>query len=376
MSDITNNDSYDDISEMIENSAGKATPPSPEELEEALRKMAESRDEEIDNDPWKKRCQSLQSYPLDVIRDGSDEYIKALTEAILAITGGDYGSIDYKGYKIYYNDTPHLSSISLNDGHAEYSYYVGFRCEALRGEYYEEYHSEEERKAYLDPENDLFENTLALLDKEIEELDEGKWIRNRKTLNIYDFKDYSPDPRKFKQIEWEDRNKDASDTFSFLIEDALMRAEGQTFTEDDFNIFADVIRRMVFFADYGKRNYLVNLQGLIWFEWKPRTKRDRYIWLCMDEFGQGDLPDRLLDNCTIYYFRDDPQSWEALAYLLPIAALWEMCHDYDPDNVKNVMLNAFSLIPEEGYRERIEKLIEEDRAKADEGESEDDQENI
>ena len=376
MSDPIEKKSHDDISEMIESTAGTTTPHSPEELAEALRKMAELTDEEVGNNLWTQRSESLQSYPLDVIRDGSDEYIKALTEAILAITGVDYGSIDYKGYKIYYNDKPRINSLSLEDGHVEYSYNIGFHCDALNIESYEEYHSEEERKAYLDPESELFEKTLGLLDYEIGLLDEGKWLKKKKTLGIYNFKDYSPDARKFKRMEWEDRDNDASDTFSFLIEDALERANGMAFTEDDFNIFADVIRRMVFFADYGKRNYLVNLQGLIWFEWKPKTKRDRYIWLCMDEFGQGDLPDRLLDNCTIYYFRDNPQGWEALAYLLPIAALWEMCQDYDPDNVKNVMLNAFSLLPEEGYRERIEKLIEEDRAKADKGGSEDDPENI
>ncbi len=82
----------------------------------------------------------------------------------------------------------------------------------------------------------------------------------------------------------------------------------------------------------------------------------------MTEFGQGDLPDRLLDNCSIYYFLDDPQGWEAMAYLLPIVALWEMCQDYDPDNVKNEMLRIFDLIPITGYRYKIEKLIEEDRA--------------
>ena len=52
----------------------------------------------------------------------------------------------------------------------------------------------------------------------------------------------------------------------------------------------------------------------------------------MDEFGQGDLPNRLFDNCTLYYFLYDPQGWEAVAYLAPIMALWEMCHDYDPDH--------------------------------------------
>ena len=131
---------------------------------------------------------------------------------------------------------------------------------------------------------------------------------------------------------------------------------------------------MVFFADYGKRYYLVELQGYISFEWKPKTKREKYIWKCMQEFGQGDFPDRLFDNCTIYYFSDDPGGWEALAYVLPIAALWEMCQDYDPDSVKDGILKAFDLIPDgERYRERIEKLIAEDREKAKQGGSEDDQ---
>ncbi len=373
MGDNTNNNSYDDISEMIENNAETRHYPSEQEFEQAFRGMASSRDEEKQNNKWLKRYQSLQPYTLDVVRDGSDEYYKTLTEAILAITDGDCGYIDYKGYKIYYNDTPQVKSISLIDGHKEYSYWVGFCCDALAIESYEEYHSEDERRAFLDPENDLFEKTLALLDKKIEYLDEGKWIKRKKTLRINDFKDYTPDFLRFERISYDERNRQAAYTFSHLIEDARMRAKDLEFTEDDFNIFSDVIRRMVFFADYGKRNSLVDLQGLIWYEWKPKTKRDRYIWRCMNEFGQRDLPDRLLDKCAVYFYIDDPRGWEAMAYLLPIVTLWAMCDDYKPDNVKNGMLKVFDLVPDKGYKERIEKLIEEDRAKT-EGGSENDRE--
>ena len=160
------------------------------------------------------------------------------------------------------------------------------------------------------------------------------------------------------------------------MEDAFSRANGIKYTKEDFDIFNDVVRRMVFFADYGKRNYLFRLQGLILYEWRPKTKRDLYIWHCMHEFGQGDLPDILLDNCTLYYFLDDPQGWEAVAYLLPIAALYEMCSDYEPDSVKDNMLKVFDVIPDDGYRERLERLIEEDRAKAEKGEQTDDQTDI
>ena len=96
----------------------------------------------------------------------------------------------------------------------------------------------------------------------------------------------------------------------------------------------------------------------------------------MDEFGQGDLPDRLVDNCATYYFPDDPQGFEALAYLLPIAALMSMCEDYDADQVKDGMLKVFDLIPDNGYSARLEKLIEEDRKKAEKGESEYDKKDI
>ena len=347
-----------------------------EKLTQALHVMASSSEEEKSCDLRLKRYHELPAYPLDVTRDESDQYIKALTDAILNATIGGYGSIDYKGYKIYYTDTPHLASMSLENGHKEYSYEISFQCDALSFFSYAEYHSEDERTAFLDPANDLFATTISLLDKVIENLDDGKWIKERKKLNIYDFKDYSYDGLSFKRIEWDERNKNASGTFSYLLDDALSRAKGHTFTEDDFDIFADVIRRMAFFARYGKRNYLFELQGYIWFEWKPTTKRDQYIWRCMDEFGQGDLPDRLLDNCTIYYFVDDPKRWEALAYLLPIAALWEMCTDYEPDNVQKVMFGIFDLVPDKGYRQRIEKLIEEDKAKETEGESDNDQEDI
>ncbi len=368
--------SNDDITEMIENNAGKAEPVSQEQMMEALRNFSAITDEETENDPRIIRYHTLGAYPLDVKRDGSDEYFRALTEAILAITDGDCGSIDYKGYRLYYTDTPHVKSYSLTDGSLEYSYEISFQCDAIRMFSCAEYHSEEERKAFLDPANELFEKTLALLDKQIERLDNGEWLKERKTLNIHDFRDYSGKERRFKKIEWEERDEDASHTISFLIDDALSRAKGSVFTQDDFEIFAGVIRRMVYFADYGKLNYLFELQGLILFQWKPKTKQDRYIWRCMNEFGQGDLPDRLLDNCTLYYFLENPKGWEAVANLLPIMALSRMCCQYEPDQVKNEMLQVFNLIPGKGYRERIEKLIEEDRAKAGKGESEDDQENI
>ncbi len=376
MDDIIKDNSYDDISEMIENNPGITNSHSPEEMGQALSIFASLQDEEQENNPWTKRCHTLESYVLDVVRDGSDGYFKSLTEAIQAITSGSFGSIDYKGYKIYYSDTPTVRSISLDDGHAEYSHEVGFHCDALMAVFFEEYHSEDERQAFLAPNNDLFKKTLALLDREIEELDKGVWIKEKETLSIHDFKDYSAEDRRCKRIEWNDREKDASNTLSFLLDDAFIRAKGLEYSEEDFGIFSDVIRRMVFFADYGKRNHLFELDGFIRFEWKPKIKRDRYIWRCMHEFGQGDVPDSLLDNCTIYYFLDNPQGWEALAYLLPIAALWEMCQDYEPDNVKDKMLEVFDRIPGEGYRDRIEKLIEEDRIKTKKGECNNDQENL
>ncbi len=369
-------DPYDNVSDMIENNTETTRHPSPEDMMKAMRSLALSVDERGSHDPWLDRYHTLPSYKLDVVRDDSDEYFKKLTEAITSLTKDNFGSIDYKGYKIYYNDTPQICGISLDDGHKEYCYYAGFHCEALMCEYYEEYHSEDERNAFLDPKKDLFKKTLALLDKEIEKLDEGKWIRKKNTLKLYDFRDYSPDILYPKTIKWDDRCRDASDTFSFLVEDALTRTKDMPYTEDDFEIFSDVIRRMVFFADYGKRNYLTKLQGFIWYKWKPKTKRNRYIWLCMHEFGQGDLPDRLLDNCSLYYFINDPHGWEALAYLIPIAALLEMCEDYEPNNVKKVLFKVFDLIPGSGYVERIENLIEEDRAKAIKEGYKDDEENL
>ena len=79
---------------------------------------------------------------------------------------------------------------------------------------------------------------------------------------------------------------------------------------------------------------------------------------------RGDFPDRLLDNCTIYYLLDDPWGWEAVAYLFPILSIAQMCQDYEPDHVKEAMLMVFDIIKAGGYRERIEKLIEEDGVKA------------
>ena len=186
-------------------------------------------------------------------------------------------------------DSTRIKSISVIDDHVEYSYNISFQCEVLRGYEYEEYHSEDERKAYLDPESDLFHKTVELLDKEIEYLDEGIWIKNKKTLNIYDFKDYSYEEMRFEGKKWDEREIDSSSTFLYLMKHAFSQIEGLAFTEKDFNIFAEIIRRMVFFADYGKNSDfgLVDLQGYIWYDWKPETKRDRYIWRCMDEFGQG-----------------------------------------------------------------------------------------
>ena len=351
------------VNDTPKNSKNK---PSSEKLEQAMMKMISIKEEESSADPWIRRYQDLQEYKFDVVRDGSDEYFNALTEAILAVTRGDYGSIDYKGYKIYYTDTPRIKSISVVDDHVEYSYEMSFQCDALRIYECEEYHSEDERKAFLDPASDLFHKTVELLDKEIEYLDEGIWIKNKKTLNIYDFKDYSYEELRFEGRKWDEREIDSSSTFSYLMKHAFSQIEGLAFTEKDFNIFAEIIRRMVFFADYGKNSDfgLVDLQGYIWYDWKPETKRDRYIWRCMDEFGQGDLPDRLLDNCTIYYLLDDPRGWEAVAYLFPILSLAQMCQDYEPDHVKEAILKIFDIIEVGGYRERIEKLIEEDRVKA------------
>ncbi len=368
--------SNDDISEMIRNSAGKAAMPSNEEIEKAVREMDLSNEVEESESFWVKRYLEFPAFVLDVVRDDSDAYIASLREAILAITRGEYGCLDYKGYKIYYNDTPYVWSISLEDGHKEYCYHLDFRCWALKMECYEEYHSEDERKAFIDPESGLFEKTVALLDKEIELLDEGKWIKKRKKLDVYDFKDYSPEGLSFEEIKWDDWIKKASLTLTCLLEDAIGRTKGLVYTEDNFDVFADVIRRMVFFADYGKRDRL-GLDGLIQFEWKPKTKRDQYIWRCMDEYCLDYLPDRLIDNCAMYYLIEDLQGWEALAYVMPISAIWEMSHDYEPDSVKDEMLKVFDLMPNVGYRERLEKLIEEDRMKTGKGEeTTDDQENI
>lgn len=367
MDDYNIEKAYDDVTEMIEDHAKTVAPMSLEELFQSMQQMADQQDEGMTNDPWIERYNSLPSYKLDVIRDGSDMYYQSLTDAILASTKGNYGSIEYKGYKIYYDDTPQIKSISLVDGQREYMYWIRFCCDALSSFPIEEYTTDNERKAFLNPKDELFTKTLALLDEEIRELDDGRWIKERKKLNLYEFKDYSSEKLRFKEIEWDDRNKDAANTLSFLVEDALTRAKDCEFSEKDFEIFADVTRRMVFFADYGKRNYLFELQGLIDFTWKPTKKRNKYIWRCMKEFGQGDFPDRLLDNCTLYYLLEDPKGWEALAYLFPIIALWEMCHDYEPDVVKDRMLKMFDLIPNGDYRERIEKLIAEDRSKAEQG---------
>ena len=358
----------DPVSEMIGKTAGQEAPPSLEEMSEAMRKMAESRDEEIENTKRMRKQQNLPAYKLDAVRDGSDAYIGALRDAILAIAGGEYGGIDYKGYLIYYNDKPSVKSFSLKDGHREYSYWVRFECDALRIINCEEYHSEEERKAFLDPESDAFHTTIDLLDKEIQYLDDERWIKNRKTLNIYDFRDYSSEERRITSAAWEDRSREASETFSYLMEESISRTLGVLFTEADFELFAHVIRTMVFFADYGKRNYMFGLDGFVQFEWEPKTDADHYIKRCMEEFGQGDIPDRLLENCSLYYFLADPRGWEALAYLLPIMALWEMCQDYDPDSIKDGLLRTFDFVPGAGYADRVEAMIEEDRIRAGKGE--------
>ena len=142
-----------------------------DKLANAMRNLAKLTDESEAKDPWRMRKLNLPAYKLDVVRDGSEEYLKALAEAILAITRGDYGCISYKGYEIYYTDTPQVESISLEDGHVNYWYRILFRCDALSVYKCEEYNSEDERKAFLDPSSDMFEKTVALLDKEIEFLD-------------------------------------------------------------------------------------------------------------------------------------------------------------------------------------------------------------
>lgn len=90
---------------------------------------------------------------------------------------------------------------------------------------------------------------MELLDKEIEYLDEGIWIKNKKTLNIYDFKEYSYEELRFEEKKWDKREIDSSSTFLYLMKHAFSQIEGLAFTEKDFNIFAEIIRRMVFFAD-------------------------------------------------------------------------------------------------------------------------------
>ena len=369
---------YDDVSKMIEENKESSNPISPEKMEEAMSDFAKSIDEAELGDSWVKRYHDLPAYKLDVRRDDSEAFAQALTEAIMAITKGEYGSIDYNGYRIYYSDEPQIASISLESGKKEYDFWIRFLCDALSCFSMAEYHSEEERKAFLDPNSKSFETTLGLLYEVIENLDAGKWIKGRKKLDIYDFKDYTSKELIFKNIEWDERNKRAACIFSYLMEEAIMRAKGTEFTEIDFKIFSSIIRRMVFFADYGKRSSfgLVDLQGLIWYRWKPKTKRDRYIWQCMDEFGQGDLPDNLLDRCTLYYFLYDPQGWEALACVVPIMVLWEMCNGYEPDDVKNKMFEMFSITPGKSRLKEIEKLIEEDRKKQAKEINADDQEDI
>ena len=374
-----NTDSFDDISQMIEKHAGDTPFPPPEKIEEAFARMELYRDQGLVDDTWVKKNNERPAYTLDVIRDGSDKYIKALTKAIMAVTRGEYGYINYKGYKIYYSDKPHIKSTSLKDGHMEYFYWIRFLCDALSFLKTEEYHSEDERKAFLDPENALFEKTVALLDREIQELDEGKWIKKRKKLNVCDFKDYSSEGLRFKRIEWDEGIKSAFETFSYLIGDVVTRSEGCECTEEGFIVCADIIRRMVFFADYGKKTGMVKLEGLFRFEWEPKTEQDKYIKRCMEEFDQGGVPpDHLLDCWSLYYFLEDPKGWEAIAYILPIIALLEMCGNYEPDDVKDILFRMFfDRFPEDGYRERLEKLIEEDRAGAGKaGDSEDDQEDI
>ena len=142
-------DIYDDISSMIEKGAETPTPASPEEMEEALNILSDTYDEEEANDPDIQRYNSIGSYELDVVRDGSDEYFQALTDAIMALASGDHGSIDYRGYKIYYTSAPRLTGVSLKDGHREYRYDFSFHCDALSMFVCEEYHSEEAKKNRL-----------------------------------------------------------------------------------------------------------------------------------------------------------------------------------------------------------------------------------
>ncbi|MCR5212513.1 MAG: hypothetical protein K6C41_08195 [Lachnospiraceae bacterium] len=367
----------DELSRMIDEIAGKTPPESPEKMADALKSLGLFHDAEKDEDVWIKRYHELPSYPLDVVRDDSDTYIEALKNAIVAITKGDYGSVDYKGYKIYYDDTPHVKSVSVKDGHKEYLYMIRFHCDLLNMESYEEYHSEGEREAFLYPGSYLFEKTIALLDRTLEHLDNGIFIKKRKKLEISDFKDYSSYKEGFVKTEWDDREKSASATISYLMDDAKMRAGGYDHTEDDFRVFSDIIRRMVFFADHGKRYGRCALERLVMDKWEPETKHDRYIRRCMEDYFSFALPDELVDNCSLYYFMADPQGWEALAYVLPIIALSEMNYEYEPDHIKDIMLKAFDLIPNDGYREKIEVLIAQDREKAKkEGGNADDQEDI
>ena len=59
-----------------------------------MRELAQDEDETKSNDIWMSRYHDLPSYLLDVTRDGGDGYLAALTDAILAVTKGDFGSID------------------------------------------------------------------------------------------------------------------------------------------------------------------------------------------------------------------------------------------------------------------------------------------
>ena len=355
----------DSLSEIIGKTAGDTPSPSSEEMFRGFEGM-HSREKEIrEQNEWLKRYHSLPSYAFKTERDGSEKYTKELKEALKAITKGEFGSVEYKGYKVYYDDTPRISSWSIDGKSFSYSYEIKFECEALSAGHCEKYESEEERVMFLDPENEeYFKKTLALLDAEFELLDDGTWIRKKKTLGITDFRDYDPSWVKFPQTSWEEADKEAADSLVRLLHDALERVNGVDFSEKEFLIISDTIRRMVYFADYGKRVGFIKLHGLIMFEWAPETKAERFIWKCMNEFGQGKIPNTLVDNCTVHYFLHDPKGWEALAYLLPIRALAGMCSGEEPDKIKDELLKCFEAVPGDGWKERTEEMIKADRAKA------------
>ena len=181
-SDMISTGEKDDdlLAEIFGVGAEKPPLPSPEEMKNGLSIGREKEEEIRKENKWLKRLHMLPSFKFESKRDGSTQYKASLKEAVIAVTTGNFGSLEYKGYKLYYDDTPRVKSWSLDGKRIEYSYEVKFVCEALRLEQCEFYHSEEERRAYYDPENEeYFSKTMALLDARFELLDKGSWLKDK-----------------------------------------------------------------------------------------------------------------------------------------------------------------------------------------------------